>query len=248
MGEEQSTIQIVIIYTKAMKRGAIKFSPVERRLAFSLLLSSSLSVALFLVRIIGSGTNRYGYMLWNLFLAWLPLICSTLLVWQLKKSSWFSWQNIVLTLVWFGLLPNSFYLITDLVHLQTTGDINIMFDTVMMVSFIFNGLVIGYLSLFQLHNEFLTRLSRRWAHIVIAAILLAVSFAIYLGRALRWNSWDVLYNPAGVLFDISDRFIHPITYPETILTTSTFFLLLVSMYFVVWQLTTQAVRADKAVK
>ncbi|GAC1387919.1 MAG: hypothetical protein NVS1B7_2080 [Candidatus Saccharimonadales bacterium] len=208
----------------------------DKPLIASLLVSNSLSVALFVIRIVGSGTNRYGFMFWNLFLAWLPLIFSTLLVRCLRSKSWRHWHNIVLSLLWLGFLPNSFYLITDLVHLQTTGDINILFDTVMMVSFIFNGLVFGYISLFQIHQQLLKRFSRGWTWFIVEGILLIASFALYLGRSLRWNSWDVLFNPAGLLFDVSDRFVHPISYPEAFLTTTTFFLLLVIIYVVVWQL------------
>lgn len=219
-----------------MKRGVTQLSARQRRLAFSLFLSTCLSVSLFLLRIIGSGTNRYGFMLWNLFLAFLPLVLSEWLVRRLRASPWLRWQNIVLTMCWLSLLPNSFYMITDLVHLQTSGEINIMFDTVIMVSFIFNGLVLGYMSVYQIHRELLKRLSPKRTHVLVATVMLAVSFAIYLGRSLRWNSWDILTHPTGLLFDVSDRLIHPISYPEAFLTTTTFFLLLGAMYIVIWQL------------
>jgi uncharacterized membrane protein len=68
----------------------------------------------------------------------------------------------------------------------------------------------------------------------VAIILLLCSFAIYLGRYLRWNTWDILVNPAGILFDVSDRFINPAAYPRTFSTTACFFVLLGSAYVFVW--------------
>ena len=53
---------------------------------------------------------------------------------------------------------------------------------------------------------------------------------------MRWNSWDVLLNPAGILFDISDKLIHPLTNLDMFTTTLSFFILLGSLYIVGWQL------------
>ncbi len=218
-----------------MKQGVSTLPTVWHRIRLTLFLSNGLSVALYLLRVISTGTERYNFMVWNLVLAWLPLLFSIVLVKRLQTESWHRWQNIVLTFLWLGFLPNSFYLITDLVHLQTIGEINVMFDTVMILSFIVNGLIVGFASLYQVHRQLLKRLSIRRAHALITLIIVAVSFAIYLGRVLRWNSWDVLLNPAGILFDVSDRLIHPITYPETFLSTTTFSLLIGVMYVLVYQ-------------
>jgi len=218
-----------------MKRGAVGIHLPDRRLLFSLLVSNALSVALFFIRIIGSGTTRFSFLPWNLFLAWLPLLISTWLVWHAGRKGWLNWQGVVGTLLWLGFLPNSFYMLTDLVHLQSSGEINILFDTVLVVSYIFNGLVVGYLSLYQVHRALLKRLSAKRAHLTIWAVLLGVGFAIYLGRSLRWNTWDLLLHPSGLLFDVSDRIVHPVSYPEAFLTTTTFWLLMSAMYYVVWQ-------------
>jgi uncharacterized membrane protein len=67
-------------------------------------------------------------------------------------------------------------------------------------------------------------------------VLLLCSFAIYLGRYLRWNSWDVLFNPAGLVFDVSEPFINPTSHPQVFTTTLMFFVLLASIYIVCYQL------------
>ncbi len=68
---------------------------------------------------------------------------------------------------------------------------------------------------------------------VIAFIFLICSFAIYIGRDLRWNTWDVLLKPGGLLFDVSDRLLHPSVYPEMLTTTVTFFIFITGFYYVI---------------
>jgi uncharacterized membrane protein len=161
-----------------------------------------------------------------------------------QKYSWLNWQALALTILWLGFLPNSFYLSSDLIHLQTPLAGNILYDTVMLLLFSINGYFLGFISLYLIHHQLIKRIKLRYAHTLIALVLLVCSFAIYLGRFLRWNTWDVLTNPAGLLFDVSDRFIHPTSQPETFLTTATFFVLLGSIYIVLWQLV-RALRVEK---
>lgn len=191
-----------------------------------------------------SQSTRYWFLLWNLFLAWLPLLFAWWLVKRLKHSRWSDTGNIALTFLWVGFLPNSFYIVSDLIHLEATGEVSLLYDAVMFTSFIFNGYVAGYMSLLLVHDRLLKRISRIRAHAIVAAVLLACSFAIYLGRNLRWNTWDVLVNPAGILFDVSDRFINPAAHPQAFVTTVTFLLLLGSIYIVIWQFV-HALKADK---
>jgi uncharacterized membrane protein len=225
------------------RKGKAAASPGYRRVFYTLLVSNGVSLLLFALRSVESQTDRYWFFVWNLILAWVPLAFAWLLVQRLKRTSWPQWQNVGLTLLWLGFLPNSFYLMSDLVHLHETGEVSLLYDIVMFLSFIFNGLVAGYMSLFLVHRELLRRVSYQSARAVVALVLLACSFAIYLGRSLRWNSWDVLVNPAGLLFDVSDRVVNPSAHPQTFVTTMTFFLLLASVYFVVLELV-RALRAD----
>lgn len=200
----------------------------------ALIISNLLSVALFLIRVVGSRTDRYWFMFWNLFLAWLPVLFAWLLLKQLRKQSWQEPKPLALTLLWLTFLPNSFYLITDLVHLHNTGEVGVLYDTVLLMSFILNGLIAGMLSLFWVHTELVRRRSREFSYLIIGGVLFATSFAIYLGRHLRWNSWDILASPAAILFDISDHIIHPLDHQGGFVTTAIFFALLSSFYYVVW--------------
>jgi uncharacterized membrane protein len=105
----------------------------------------------------------------------------------------------------------------------------------MFTSFIYTGVVLGFSSLYLVHIQLRRRLEARAALFWIAVTLLICSAAVYVGRDLRWNSWDVLTNPGGLLFDISDRLQHPAAYPQMLVTIITFFILLASMYGLLWR-------------
>jgi uncharacterized membrane protein len=64
----------------------------------------------------------------------------------------------------------------------------------------------------------------------VAVVLLVCSLAIYIGRDLRWNSWDVMLSPAGLLFDLSARLIHPSEYRTVFAVAGGFFILLFGVY------------------
>lgn len=212
-----------------------QFSPRER-IAISLAGLSCVSVVLFLASASAGRGFQFGYLLWNLFLAWTPLIVVIWLVSGLRRRLWSDWLPLTLTLVWLLLLPNSFYMISDFVHVQEVARADLLYDVVMFTSFIFTGVLIGFCSLYIVHAELRRRVAARAANACIAVILLLCSFAIYLGRDLRWNSWDVLTNPAGILFDVSDHVIHPLQSGDMYTTTLSFFVLLASLYAAGWQI------------
>ncbi len=205
------------------------------RIVKALLISNLVSIILFGLRVIGTHSTYYWFLFWNLLLAWLPVLFIFLLGRRLKHASWKEPVPVLLTLLWLGFLPNSFYLMSDLVHLQNTGDIGVLYDAVLFLSCIWNGVVAGMLSMVWFHKALLKRRGPVIGAAVVGTVFAATSFAIYLGRTLRWNTWDVLINPAGVLFDVSERVINPIAHPQVVVTTLTFFILLGSMYMVIWQ-------------
>ena len=207
-----------------------------RQLGFSLAYLNLLSVVFLLVRIVLTSNITYWFLAWNLFLAWVPLAAILMLKERLQKEAWLSSLSVGLTAVWLFFLPNSFYVMTDVIHLQSRGDISIMFDAVMIMSFALNGLILGYMSLGIMHRLLMARMRTARAHQVIALVLLLSSFAIYLGRYLRWNSWDVLVSPTGLLFDVSERFINPIVHIQTYAMTLVFFAFLSVLYIFTFRL------------
>lgn len=203
----------------------------------SLIISNIVSVGLFGVRVLATDNTRYYFLFWNLLLAWIPALIVWFFVKRTESKGWKGYIPLLLTLLWLGFLPNSFYLISDLIHLQSTGEVGILYDAVLFMSCIFNGLVAGYISMVWMHALLIKKIGQKLANIVITFALASSSFAIYLGRNLRWNTWDVLTNPIAILFDITERIINPLSHPRMFVTTLSFFGLLASMYLVIWSLT-----------
>ena len=53
-------------------------------------------------------------------------------------------------------------------------------------------------------------LSKNWVNFIVSFLLFIGSFGIYLGRFLRWNSWDIIREPFGLLIDIGYIILNPI--------------------------------------
>lgn len=211
----------------------------------TLLLSSGVSISFLLIRILVTQDYRLSFLVWNLLLAWVPLVLAYILKLKLKKADNIRGLHLILGFIWLVFLPNSFYLISDLIHLQSSGEISLLYDTAMVASFVINGLLLGYLSLYMMQSLAKRFVSSTWSFVLAQFALLLSSFAIYLGRYLRWNTWDVVINPIGLVFDVSDRIINPGSYLLTFVVTGVFFALLGSTYAVIYRLIEIALVTNK---
>lgn len=205
-------------------------------LALALLLASGVSLLLYGVSVQRAGQLLYTYLPFNLVLAWIPLGLALWLSHLLKRRLWSSWLCLALTGLWLVFLPNSFYIVTDLIHLTSVYPEHLVLASVLFFSFALTGLLLGYSSVWLVHRRLLERVSPRAALAAIIVTLLACSVAIYVGRDLRWNSWDVLLSPDGLLYDLSIRFSHPAEYGTIAGVVGGFFVLLSGMYGVLLHL------------
>jgi uncharacterized membrane protein len=211
-----------------------RLSRSQTRFVRSLVLLSGLCLALYIVRGLATHSWQYLFVPENLGLAWLAIGLSWLLVQRLKTSAWSSWQNTALSILWLAFLPNTWYVLTDFVHVGDSAQTSQLYDIVMMGTLVFIGFTLGFSSLYLVHKEFLRRRSAAWSHSVVAIILLLCSFAIYLGRDLRWSTWDVLSNPSGIILNVTDRVVDPLGHPTALNVTGLFFVLLSVMYMAIW--------------
>jgi uncharacterized membrane protein len=192
-----------------------------------LLVSAAASISLVVLRVFWSHQFTYLFLVWNLFLAWIPL----LFVRALPQNTYrISVQLVLVLFLWLLFFPNSPYIITDLIHLKQTRNIPLWFDSLLIMSFAWNGLIVGFLSLLQIHNILVEkiRLSRSW--IVIILLLMLSSFGVYLGRFERWNSWDLIMNPYQLLDNIFNLILHPIRNKEAVGVTFVFSIFLITSY------------------
>jgi len=214
------------------------------RLGLALLGASLVSVGLFIVHSLNAHSIEYRYLAWNLCLAWIPLVLVLWLEKILRQKLWSSWMALFATVLFVIFLPNTFYMVTDLIHLQEVPQLDIVTDVVMFCSFVFTAFTLGLLSVYMLHKELNRRVKPLTGWLYVGGLLLTTSFAIYIGRDLRWNSWDIIVNPASILFEVSDHVIHPIAHPQVFATTLSFFVFIGSVYAVTWH-AARAVRQQK---
>ena len=175
-----------------------------------LTLNIGFTILLIAFRIFYSESMMYIFFTWNLFLAAVPLFISITI-----KHVQHKFLQGVLFFCWLLFFPNALYIITDLVHLKERYPIPLWFDVVLVFSAAINGLLLAYYSL-KIIESFLTAkfTARKTAFILFCSIFLS-SFGVYLGRFLRWNSWDVVNHPRSLLLEILQRFTNPFEHPRT---------------------------------
>jgi uncharacterized membrane protein len=209
-------------------------TPMAKRFVMALGLLSAADLVFLVMRVLLTGTVRYWFVPENLALAWISLIFSWILTKELKNRRWLSWQNLSLTALWLVFLPNSWYVLTDFIHIFPNGEISQLYDIVLISLLVFIGFILGFAGLFLVHRQLLSRLGAAKSYFFVEAAILTSSFAIYLGRDLRWNSWDVLTNPGGVILNVSDRIGDPLGSPRALNVTLLFFIMINVMYLAFW--------------
>jgi uncharacterized membrane protein len=165
----------------------------------ALVLASFVSCGLMVFRTIYFQQFAYEFFVWNLFLAWVPTIASLAFYSLIRRGPRNTVLMSVVAIIWFLFFPNAAYIVTDIVHLRERPPVPFWFDLISIMAFAQTGLFLGYLSLY-LMQEVVRERWGRWSSWVFTFAMLGLSaFGIYLGRFLRWNSWDVLLSPIDSL-------------------------------------------------
>ena len=172
-----------------------------------LMLSSLFSIGLMAFRIFYTGHLLFAFLVWNLFLAFVPYLISKKMGTKRIEGRW---KFILYSLVWLLFMPNAFYIITDLFHLDMNEDVPLWFDLALLLSFAWYGILFGIISVRQMEKLFESLFNKKFDWIFILPVMALNGFGIYIGRYLRFNSWDVLVNPLQLIQDIVYLFIHPI--------------------------------------
>jgi uncharacterized membrane protein len=167
---------------------------------------------LICTRILYSGSIRYIFIVWNIFLAWIPYVLSSYFVIYENKEKW---KQLILFASWLLFFPNALYIVTDLIHLEESTNVPLWYDAVLLFASSFIGLMMAFISLQKVEYYLKGIFRRRTLSFIIPLILFMGSFGVYLGRFQRWNSWDVLHNPLMLASDILNRFIYPVDHFKT---------------------------------
>lgn len=171
------------------------------------LLCTLFSMALISFRVIYTGSPLFLFLVWNLFLAFIPYILSAFLEKQQLKSRWIFFISFF---IWLMFVPNSFYIITDLFHLRMNVTVPLWYDLALLLSFAWNGLLVGILSVRHMERLFEKFFNKKFDLFFIIPVMALNGLGVYVGRYLRFNSWDIITNPFQLIRDIFTLFIHPI--------------------------------------
>lgn len=163
------------------------------------------SVLLSTFRILATDNIRYIFLNWNLFLALIPWLASTWLKQKIRPAM----ASTLVILLWILFFPNSPYILTDLFHLRKNSDMPMWYDLIMILSYAWTGLLFGFMSLMDIESLAEKWLSKKMIPFAICILFFITSFGVYLGRFLRWNSWDIITNPTSLASDILHQFIEP---------------------------------------
>ena len=200
-----------------------------RGAAAVLALFSLYCTGLEIARVIHTGSSQYDFLIWNLFLAWIPFV----LAWLLAAAADRGFQPpviIFLGFLWLLFFPNAPYIVTDLVHLRGPGQAPLWFDVVLIASFAFTGLLLGFLSLGRVQQLVTETAGAVLGWLVAAVALVLAAFGIFIGRFEVRNSWDVIVKPVPLARDTWHELTSPGAYPRTIGVTASYAAFLVLAY------------------
>ena len=162
---------------------------------------------LSLVRVILTRDKFFLFLGWNLILALVPLLLSIIVYFSKNK---YSICSMLLIALWLLFFPNAPYIITDFIHLRIADQRVKWFDLVFLMSYATAGLFYGFLSLQYIERTLQKKFNQKHTAIFASSSLFLASFGIYLGRFLRWNSWDIFANMREVMGDVFVRLTNPV--------------------------------------
>ncbi|QAA35093.1 hypothetical protein C1I91_27545 [Clostridium manihotivorum] len=161
------------------------------------------------------------FMVWNLFLAWIPLEIIDLII---RINNSFKAKNVfvinyILWILWILFYPNSPYMVTDFIHIignkyvlsrpihpnyaitnriMFNDNFKIWLDFVNIAIGVWLGYIVGFIALNKAHKTFFRKLGFAKSWLIVFLINIISGYAIYLGRFIRWNSWDIITKPKNI--------------------------------------------------
>lgn len=172
----------------------------------NLFLVMCFSIFLLMIRMKLTHSFFYIFLVWNLFLAFVPFAFTLYLS---SKPKLGTFKLLTISSIWLLFLPNAPYIITDLIHLRLSETPIVWLDILTVISFAICGMMCYMYSIkdmkFILKNHF----SEMWVDLLFYLLPFVVAFGVYLGRFLRYNSWEIIHNPLSIVFDITELILNP---------------------------------------
>ena len=171
-------------------------------------LATVLCVGLELLRELHFGDQGFHFLLWNLFLAWIPLLLA-LAIYDGYRRRGAAVRQLALAVLWLLFLPNAPYIFTDFIHLSPASSTPLWLDGAILSAFAWTGVLLGFVSLYLVHAVARHRYGHRIGWAGALGVLALTSAGVCLGRFLRWNSWDLIVRPGQRLAQVAARLGDP---------------------------------------
>jgi uncharacterized membrane protein len=197
--------------------------------------ASALCLGLELVRERHFGAMGFRFLVWNLILAWIPMLL-VLFVYDRYRRGTALVRLAPLAALWLLFLPNAPYIVTDFVHLSAATPAPLWFDGVELSAFAWTGMLLGFVSLYLMHAVARHRFGGMIGWIGVVAVLALVSAGVYLGRVKRWNSWDLLTQPGSMVAQLHEHLADSASLGRAVGVTLAMTLLLALAYVVFYVL------------
>jgi uncharacterized membrane protein len=201
----------------------------QQQMFYPVVLSSMLGVVFFAVRCLWSDSFLHRFLMWNLFLAWIPFVCAMGMAAMHRRRA-AAWQYLVPSAVWLLFFPNAAYLVTDLYNLTDMPPVPFWYDVGFFATLAWTGLLLAVASLQIVQRMVRQSFGMLSSWLVVLMVVGLNGVGIYLGRFLRWNSWDVVTDPLAVMQDAVMPFLHPIAYRQPVAIIIVFSALLFVVY------------------
>ena len=207
-----------------------QFIAAETKTISVLILLSAFSILLLLFRIKLTQSPYFLFLVWNLFLAGIPYAITSYLK-TLKHINTLS--LLIIGSVWLVFLPNAPYIITDLFHLRYSSAHLVWLDTLIIIVFAITGLILFYKSVLSMESIIKTYVEKRVVEFILPVLFILVGFGVYLGRFLRFNSWEIINKPWTIITTILEIITQPRTHSAAWLFTICFGLFLCVCYYAI---------------
>jgi uncharacterized membrane protein len=144
-----------------------------------------------------------GWIVWNLFLAFIPFALSFWLYRRRSTARTLLWW--VAFVVFFAFLPNAPYLLTDIIHLirATRSGYSAWIITLIFIPLHLFAILTGFqMYVVSVLNQghYLKRIGlENWIFRTEIITHALCALGVYMGRFRRFNSWDLVSDPANVL-------------------------------------------------
>lgn len=143
------------------------------------------------------------WMTYNICLAVIAVVCGWLAL-KVKQTS----LQIILLVLWLLFVPNTLYLLSDVIHFfQQLIKINgfdkliLFFEYLIVASFGIFSFVVGMYPFEQLTKTVKLLKTHQQKKAIFIMTQFVIAFGIVMGRVERTHSWEVFFNPQKVFHD-----------------------------------------------